>query len=151
MDMSSKRTYFGFTTPQQRQRLFEVWHATGNVTEACRTARVSRGTFYHWKPRFDEQGYAGLEAYASRVAHHIRRTTPAIEQQVIDLRRQNPNWGKARLAHEMAQAHQWVPVVSPNTVKRILREADLWPESAGREKKAIPNRRSGPPSNRVKP
>jgi hypothetical protein len=52
--MSPKRTYYGFTTPQQRKLLFETWEATGSVTEACRKARVSRGLFYYWKARFDE-------------------------------------------------------------------------------------------------
>jgi hypothetical protein len=30
----------------------------------------------------------------------------------------------------VAQAHAWVPLVSPGTVKRILRDAGLWPEPA---------------------
>jgi hypothetical protein len=47
------------TTAQQRKLLFETWEATGNVTAACRKAHVGRGTFYYWKPRFDEYGYAG--------------------------------------------------------------------------------------------
>jgi hypothetical protein len=36
--MSPKRTYYGFTTPQQRKLLFETWEATGSVTDACRKA-----------------------------------------------------------------------------------------------------------------
>ena len=64
--MTTKRIYYGETTPQQRKFLFETWEATGNVTQACQKAHVGRGTFYYWKPRFEEQGYAGLEEYASR-------------------------------------------------------------------------------------
>jgi hypothetical protein len=35
----------------------------------------------------------------------------------------------------MAKANNWVPLVSPNTVKRILRDAELWPERGVGEKK----------------
>lgn len=127
--MSQKRTYFGFTTPQQRKLLFEVWEATGSIEEACRTARVSQRLFYYWKPRFERDGYQGLEAFASRVAHKLNYKAPAIEAEVVNLRRQHPDWGKARIAQEMAKGNNWVPMISPNTVKRILEDADLWPDS----------------------
>ncbi len=126
--MSRKRTYYGFSTFQQRKLLFEAWEATGNVTQACQKARLSRRLFYYWKPRFDELGYAGLEEFASRVAHKLNAKSAEVEQWVTEMRRENPDWGKARIAQEMAKANNWVPLVSPNTVKRILCEANLWPE-----------------------
>ena len=132
--MSPKHTYFGFTTAQQRKLLFEVWVATQNIEEACRQARVSQRLFYYWKPRFEKDGYAGLEIFGSRVAHKLNKKGEAIEKKVIELRRANPDWGKLRISQEMAKANQWVEVVSPNTVRRMLREADLWPESKPGEK-----------------
>jgi len=140
--MSPKRTYFGFTTPQQRKLLFETWETTSSVTEACYKARVSRRLFYYWKARFDQHGYAGLEDFASRVAHKLNYKDPAIEQQVIEMRRAHPDWGKARIANEMAKANNWVPLVSPNTVKRILQSADLWPESEFEKKRNSGEQRS---------
>lgn len=133
--MSPKRTYFGFSTFQQRKLLFETWEATGSIQQACQTARLSRRTFYYWKPRFDENGYAGLEEFASRVAHKLNYKSAEIAQRVTDMRREHPDWGKARIAQEMAKANNWVPLLSPNTVKRILRDAGLWPERGVREKK----------------
>jgi hypothetical protein len=126
--MSIKRTYFGFSTPSQRRLLFETWETTGRVTQACQKARLSRRLFYYWKPRFDQFGYAGLEEFKSRVAHKLNYKSAEIEQRVTEMRRQNPEWGKVRIAQEMAKANHWVPLVSPNTVKRILRDADLWPQ-----------------------
>ena len=126
--MSPKRAYFGYSTPQQRKLLFETWEATGSVTQACQKARLSRRLFYYWKARFDEFGYAGLEEFASRVAHKLNYKSAEIEQRVRETRRKNPDWGKARIAQEMAKANNWVPLVSPNTVKRILRDAELWLE-----------------------
>jgi uroporphyrinogen-III synthase len=85
-----------------------------------------------------EKGYAGLEEFESRVAHKLNRKEEAIEQRVIELRRQHSEWGKMRIANELTKQNNWVAVVSPNTVKRILREEHLWPEKAqsGRKKAA---------------
>jgi transposase len=134
--MSPRHTYFGFSTPQQRRLLFETWEATGSVTQACRTARVSRGLFYYWKSRFDAEGYAGLEEFESRIAHKLNYKDDAIAQRVVDMRRQHPDWGKTRISQEMAKANNWVPLVSPNTVKRMLQDADLWPESGSGGKRS---------------
>jgi hypothetical protein len=73
--MSQKSTYFPPTTPQQRKLLFEIWKAIGNVTEACREAHVGRGTFYYWKPRFEAEGYEGLEAYQRKGPEKIGEIT----------------------------------------------------------------------------
>ncbi len=134
--MSPKRTYFPPTTPQQRKLLFETWESTGDVTEACRKAHVGRGTFYYWKPRFGSDGYAGLETYQAKGPEKgYGRISAQVEQKVIDLHNQHKDWGKHRIAGEMAKANNWVPLVSPNTVRRILEEARLWkPEERGRKK-----------------
>ena len=96
------------------------------MTQACKKAHVGRGTFYYWKPRFEERGYAGLEAYASREPKERHRTVAETEQKVIAARREHPEWGKRRIADELAKANNWVPLVSPNTVRRILKDAGLW-------------------------
>ena len=133
--MDTQRTYFRVTTAQQRKLLYETWEATGSVTVACRKARVSRGTFYHWKSRFEKSGYAGLEKCVSHAPHKRNAKAPLIAEKVVELRRAHPEWGKARISQEMAKANNWVPIVSPNTVKRILQDADLWPESGTGGKK----------------
>lgn len=124
--MDTKRIPFRQTTAQQRKLLFETWEATGSVTQACHKAHVGRGTFYYWKPRFDEHGYAGLEEFASRAPKEPDRTPADVEQKVIALRSEHSEWGKRRITDELAKANNWVPLVSPNTVKRILEDAGLW-------------------------
>ena len=101
--MSPKRTYYGFTTPQQRKLLFETWQATGSVTQACQTARTSRGLFYYWKSRFEQSGYAGLEVFDSRVAHHLNSKAEPIQQRVLQMHQDHPEWGKTRIAQELAR------------------------------------------------
>jgi hypothetical protein len=145
------RTYFPLTTPSQRRLLFETWQATGDVEQACRVAHVGRRTFYYWKPRFVAAGYAGLEQFASRAPQHPYQTPTAVVEQVIALRQHEPTWGKQRLADELAKAHGWVPLVSPNTVKRILRAAGLWPAAAAPAKRGDQAARTGPPMSPDKP
>ena len=132
--MSPKRIYYGYSTGQQRKLLFEVWEKTKDIEEACQQARVSLELFYYWKPRFEQSGYTGLETFRSRVPHKFNKKDAGIEKAVIDMRVANPDWGKVRIAHEMAKANHWVAVVCPNTVKRILKDAGKWPESEAGEK-----------------
>jgi transposase len=133
----SKRIHFPLTTAEQRRLLFETWEANGDVDRACRTAHVGRRTFYTWKPRFLTGGYPALDHFPSRAPKRTRRTPDPIEAQVIELRRQHPRWGKQRLADQLAKANGWTPLVSPNTIKRILRDAGLWDIAPGRAKKGV--------------
>jgi transposase len=133
--MSKKRTYFPPTTEQQRRLLFEIWEETGDRKEACHRARVSEGTYYKWKPRFEADGYAGLKEPMSRAPHTHYQTPPQAEAQVIEMRQKHPDWGKRRIADELAKGNNWVPLVSPNTVKRVLQDAGLWPEAESAAKK----------------
>jgi len=134
--MKANRVYFSPTTPQQRKLLFESWEQTGNVTAACRTAHVGRATFYYWKPRFVKNGYAGLVSYEQLgVPKGTGRLTAEVQTQVTELHRAHADWGKRRLADEMAKANNWVPLVSPNSVRRILIEAEMWKPETERVKK----------------
>ena len=122
------RIHYPRTTVSQRKLLFETWEETKDVAKACRTARVSERTFYNWKARFETGGDEALKQFASHAPKQPNRTPEKIEQQVIEFRRQNGSWGKQRIANELAKKNNWIPVISPNTVKRILEEAGLWPQ-----------------------
>ena len=136
--MNQKRTYFPPTTPQQRKLLFETWEKTGSVVQACQKAHVGRGTFYYWKSRFDTEGYAGLVAYQPKGRKKGQGGTPsAVKEKVVAMRRDHAEWGKHRIADEMTKQNNWVPLVSPNTVRRILEEAGLWRSVHTKQKKDI--------------
>lgn len=120
-----RKIFFRATTAQQRRLLFEIWEATNDVTQACEQARVSRGTFYRWKERFDKEGYQALEEPLSRRPHRTRKTDSAVESLVISLKKQNSTWGKAQIAQEVNAQIEDLSI-SPTTVRRILVDADLW-------------------------
>jgi len=136
--MNKTRTHFPITTAQQRRLLFAVWKETGDRTEACRRAHVSQSTFYNWKPLFEAGGYAALEETGSHAPHQPHQTAPEVAALVVEMRRENPDWGKRRIADELAKGNNWVPLVSPNTVKRILEDAALWPAAESQAKKGGP-------------
>ena len=91
---------------------------------------------------FEAQGFPGLAEFASRAAKAPHRTPAAVAQQVLALRRAHPDWGKKRLAAELAKANNWVPLVGPNTVKRILHDAGLWATTAAGGGKGHPTSQS---------
>ena len=136
--MKAKHSYFPATTPQQRKLLFETWEQTGNVTTSCQKAHVGRTTFYLWKPRFDKDGYVGLETCEQNgVPKGTGRIAAEVEAEVLDLHDQHADWGKHRVSHEIAKANNWVPLVSPNTVRRVLEDAGLWKPEESRVKKKV--------------
>ena len=123
------------TTASQRKRLFEVWKKSQDVAKACAKAGVSERTFYYWKPRFMAGGYEALEQFADHSPKKPIRTKAKVEQQVIQMKQAEPSWGKRRISEELAKKNNWVALVSPNTVRRILQEAGLWPEPQTTAKK----------------
>jgi transposase InsO family protein/transposase len=131
-----KRIHYPRTTVSQRELLFKTWEATRDIAKACSIARVSERTFYNWKPRFETAGYEALEQFASHAPQKPNRTSEKIAQEVIELRRQNGSWGKQRIVAELAKKNNWIAVISPNTVKRILQDAGLWPQPETRSAKA---------------
>ena len=118
--MKQKRIYYPPTTASQRRVLFETWEATGEVGQACRQARVSERTFYNWKPRFEAGGYEALEKPKPAGRPKGLCVAEEVKAKVVETRRAQPKWGKERIAQELGKQNSWVPLVSPNTVKRIL-------------------------------
>jgi transposase len=134
--MKHKRIYFPPTTPQQRKLLFEIWEQTDNVTMACQKAHVGRTTFYYWKVRFDKDGYAGLATYEKvGVPKGTGSVAAEVETKVLELHEEHMDWGKHRLADEITKDNNWVALVSPNTVRRILEDVGKWNPEESRVKK----------------
>jgi hypothetical protein len=77
-----------------------------------------------------------LETYEKTgVPKGTGRVAAEVETKVLELHDQHAEWGKHRLVNEIAKANNWVPLVSPNTVRRILEDAGLWQPGENRVKK----------------
>ena len=126
--MKEKRIAYPRTTASQRKKLFEVWEETQDVGTACREARVSERTFYNWKPRFEAGGYEALEEFEPAGPTAGLRIPKEVQEKVIELKKAHSKWGRRRIADEIAKENNWVPLVSPSSVRRILEQAGLLPE-----------------------
>ncbi|MBI2941833.1 MAG: helix-turn-helix domain-containing protein [Chloroflexi bacterium] len=122
----SKRPYDRPTTADQRKVLFRVYEQTDSPRKACAAAHVGMATFDYWRPRFLAGGYAALEEPLSHMPHTFANQLPARTlEAVVVAKREHPEWGKQRIADELAKAHGWQPLVSASEVRRILIEAGL--------------------------
>ena len=133
--MKKKRIAYPRTIASQRKKLFEVWEETRDVGTACREARVSERTFYNWKPRFEKGGYEALEKFKPAGPTPGSRKPKNVQDKVIELKKAHSKWGRRRIADEIAKENNWVPLVSPSSVKRILEQAGLLPEPEETKKK----------------
>ena len=59
-----------------------------NVAAFCREQNISRDTFYRWRARFGAEGLAGLEPRSSAPKNSPRRTSAAVEDEVVALRKE---------------------------------------------------------------
>ena len=80
--MDKQRVQYPRTTQSQREKLFQIWEETGDKGKACREVRVSEGTFYYWRPRFEAGGYETLKEFANHAPKKPNRTSVEIEQEV---------------------------------------------------------------------
>lgn len=148
--MSKKRIYYPRTTYSQRQLLFQVWEETQDVSTACQQARISESTFYYWKPRFEAGGYEGLQEVNKPGPSKKMWVATEIQEKVAAMKKAHPEWGKQRITDELAKENSWVPLVSVNTVRRILQEKGLWEEVVKATEKKDSSQRSVRQRNQVK-
>ncbi|MFE3604926.1 leucine zipper domain-containing protein, partial [Streptomyces goshikiensis] len=59
------------------------------VRRAAERFQVSHTTAARWARRYRQLGIAGMSDHSSRPHHQPRRTAPAIEEQVLRLRREH--------------------------------------------------------------
>jgi transposase InsO family protein len=113
-----------------------------SVSALCEEFDISRPTGYLWLRRYQRQGVAGIEEQSRRPQHSPERTPPEIEQQVVELRRQRPDWGARKL--QVLLQRQGTRLAT-RTVHRILvrqglvREEDRHAPATHRFQRAAPN------------
>jgi transposase InsO family protein len=94
-----------------------VSRAGTTLREACEEFQISRPTGYQWLRRYQAGGIAGVVEKSRRPRHSPTRTAVEIEQRVVELRQQRPDWGARKLQVLLAREGVHLPVV---TVHRIL-------------------------------
>lgn len=107
----------------QRQDFVTMVRQDGtSLAEACRQAGISRPTGYRWLARAN-RGETDFTDRSRRPQHSPRRTSAAVEAQVLTLRQRHPTWGGRKLHHALAREGMMPP--APSTITAILRRHGL--------------------------
>jgi transposase InsO family protein len=104
-----------------------------NLSALCTQFGISRPTGYKWLARYRAGGLAALADRSRRPQTQPRQTAAAVEQRVLDLRAQHPQWGGRKLRARLHALEPTQPVPAASTVTAILRRHDqLDPAHAGK-------------------
>jgi transposase InsO family protein len=117
-----------------------------NKRELCRRFGISRSNGHKWINRYLRDGRAGLADRSRRPHHSPKRSSAAVETQVLRIRAGSNNaWGGRKIAHVLARDGA-VAVPAPSTITAILRRhgkltngADAHPGPYQRFERAQPN------------
>lgn len=113
------------TVMEQRLELVLLGSVEGtNVSQLCKRYGISRKVFYKWQKRYRQQGEAGLMDLDRRPKASPRQIDSSVEDRVVKLRKQNPEWG-ARKLRVLLEREQTVPLPSTSTIGAILQRNSL--------------------------
>jgi transposase InsO family protein len=108
----------------------------------CEEYGISRPTGYLWLKRYREQGAAGMHEASRRPLVSPRKSSAELEEQIVSLRRQHPDWGARKLRVLLSRSGVKVP---SSTVHRVLRRhglihrLDSHPQATGSFCREAPN------------
>jgi len=115
-----------------------------NMSDLCIRFNISRRTGYKWLARYLEKGLQGLEERSRRPNNFPNKTSTSIDQYVVGLRENDPEWGAKKLHriilnHKETGMYQYSTVPCKATITKILRRNGLVPadrskQSAGFER-----------------
>lgn len=105
------------------------------MKELCAEFGISRQTGYVWLKRYQEGGSGEMRDRSRRPLRSPKRTARELEQGIVELRQQWPDWGAAKLARVLGQ-QQPDSLLQPRTVHRILERYGLI-ELADRRQRAV--------------
>src|SRR5579862_6527563 len=100
-----------------------------NLAELCREFGISRQTAYTWLNRYGEGGSRAVVDRSRRPQHSPQRTAPEIEEQIVTLRKERPDWGAPKLLTLLQSQSPSAVTLSERTVHRILERHGLIAEA----------------------
>lgn len=116
-----------------------------NMSQLCKRFGISRKTGYKWLRRWRKHGEKGLHNRSRRPHTSPNRTPGHIEQLVLEVHEEYPEWGSRKLYHRMERliAEEQLSISldqlpAPSTILKILKRHDRWqPHIYGPDKETM--------------
>lgn len=112
------------TMSQKAEMIGRAKELGANLSALSREYGISRKTLYKWLKREREAGEAGLKEQSRRPQHSPERTAAAMEERVLAVRRENPDWG-GRKIRRVLRDQKIAEVPAASTITEILRRHAL--------------------------
>jgi transposase InsO family protein len=111
---------------QERQSFIMEWLADGvSVAELCRTFGISRTLGYRYIHRYLEHGLQGLLELSRAPRQVWNRTSPCVEQLIVDIRRARPRYGALTIHLLLRKAIDRKVIPAVSTIDLILKRHGL--------------------------
>jgi putative transposase len=111
---------------EQRESFILDWvNCEESFVQLCRRYGIHRSKGYKWRARFLREGMVGLIERSRAPKAHPNQTPAHLAELLIDLRRQHPRWGAAKLLRILSDKHPSESWPAPSTAHEILRRANL--------------------------
>jgi putative transposase len=111
---------------EERFKLVQEYKADEeSLTEVCRRYGISRKTGYKWLERYQNGGIEGLQDQSRAPHSHPNEVGKEVAEEVLDLRRQHPHWGPAKLRARLQRKAPEVVWPAASTIGEMLKRAGL--------------------------
>lgn len=109
-----------------------------NLSDLCRRFNITRRTGYKWLKRFLEEGMLGLEDKSKRPDNFPNQVAPYIDQYVVTLRKNDPEWGAKKLYkilcnHREEGMYSYSTIPCKTTITKILKRNGLVPSNSSKQ------------------
>lgn len=109
---------------QRKEFVILALREGSNITDLCEGFNISRKTGYKWIERYLSKGDAGLQDRSRQPHHSPKKTVPAVEADVIKVRKVHPVWGGRKIRSRL-QALGQPSVPAASTITAILHRHGL--------------------------
>ncbi len=110
---------------KRKQFLLEWMSQAWTMTELCLRHEISRQAGYDTITRYQSRGWQGLEEQSRAPRCHPNQTAPAIEEQIMQLRREHMRWGPRKLKAVLEHRKPEICWPAASTMGDLLRREGL--------------------------
>jgi transposase InsO family protein len=112
------------------------------MRELCAEFEISRPTGYEWLRRFKASGIKGVAEKSRRPVNSPGKTSAEIEERVVELRTQRPDWGARKLRELLQREKIHLPVITVHRIllrRGLVRREDRFRAATERFERRAPN------------